>query len=162
MSKLFKCCFGKRNIQSLKKLRDITYADTQIYNPEITKGKVIKVYDGDTITIATQLPYHKSPFYRFSIRLLGIDCPEIRTSNKIEKEVATIARQRVEELIYNKIVTIENIQKEKYSRILATVKYKNKDISDILLKERLAVPYNGKTKICPENWMSYWKNGYMD
>ena len=38
-------------------LETITYKDTIIFKPAITSGKVIKVYDGDTITIATKMPY---------------------------------------------------------------------------------------------------------
>jgi hypothetical protein len=35
--------------------------------PPVTGGKVIKVYDGDTITIATTLPYPDSPLYKFRV-----------------------------------------------------------------------------------------------
>lgn len=47
----------------------------------------MKVYDGDTITIATRLGGTGS-LYRFSVRLLAIDTPEKRTKNKEEKEIA--------------------------------------------------------------------------
>uniref|UniRef100_A0A6C0BXJ5 Uncharacterized protein n=1 Tax=viral metagenome TaxID=1070528 RepID=A0A6C0BXJ5_9ZZZZ len=40
--------------------------------PPITEGRVIKCYDGDTITIAAFLPYKASPLYKFSVRLAGI------------------------------------------------------------------------------------------
>jgi len=33
--------------------------------PPIKHGRVIKVYDGDTITVAARMPYPKSPLYRF-------------------------------------------------------------------------------------------------
>lgn len=60
-----------------KYLETINYVDTIPFVPPITSGKVIKVYDGDTITIASKLPYDHSPIYRFSVRLLGIDSPEM-------------------------------------------------------------------------------------
>jgi len=162
MSRLFKCCFGNSGKKSLKsELKSIEYKDTQLYIPEIKYGKVIKVYDGDTITIASRLPYKTSPYYRFSIRLQGIDCPELRTDNYIEKEVADIAKQYVHNLVYGKIVTLENCKIEKYGRILADVIYKKKSISDMLLKARLAVPYDGKSKISPSNWMQYYHYGYL-
>ena len=58
-------------------LEEVNYEDTIPFIPPITHGKVIKVYDGDTITIAALLPYENSKLYRFSVRINGIDCPEI-------------------------------------------------------------------------------------
>ena len=37
--------------------------------PPITSGRVIKCYDGDTITVASYLPYNKSNLYKFSVRI---------------------------------------------------------------------------------------------
>ena len=34
-------------------LEDCTYKNTDVYVPNITRGKVVKCYDGDTVTIAT-------------------------------------------------------------------------------------------------------------
>ena len=50
-------------------LPTIEWKDTQAFIPPICEGQVIKVYDGDTITIAAKLPYNDSLLYRFSIRL---------------------------------------------------------------------------------------------
>ena len=47
------------------------------FEPDIQCGKVIKVYDGDTIAIASK-PYDKHPVYKFLVRLNGIEAPEIR------------------------------------------------------------------------------------
>ena len=38
-------------------LDTIDYKDTIPFIPPITTGKVIKVYDGDTLTLASKLPY---------------------------------------------------------------------------------------------------------
>ena len=59
-------------------LDSISYNDTTPFVYPIRYGKVIKVYDGDTITIAARLPNTDGPIYRFSVRLNGIDTPEIR------------------------------------------------------------------------------------
>ena len=48
---------------------DIKWEDTTEFTFPITGGKVIKVYDGDTITIASKLPYNESPIYRLHVRL---------------------------------------------------------------------------------------------
>jgi endonuclease YncB( thermonuclease family) len=72
----------------------------------IEKGIVIKVYDGDTITIASKLPYRDSKLYRFSVRLNGIDCPEIKGKTAQEKQCAQIAKQEMSDLVLNKMVTL--------------------------------------------------------
>ena len=45
----------------------IKWEDTVEFTFPITGGKVIKVYDADTITIATRLPFKDSPLYRLSV-----------------------------------------------------------------------------------------------
>ena len=137
---------------------NITYKDTIPFIPPITEGKVVKVYDGDTITVATKLPYENSPYYRFSVRLKGIDCPEIKTKNKDEKECATLARDYLRDLLMDKMIILKEVELEKYGRILAYVYYEEKNVSDMLCEKRLAVKYDGGTKQCPENWMEYYKN----
>ena len=73
---------------------DIKWEDTVEFTFPITGGRVIKVYDADTITIASKLPYDASPMYRLSVRLNGIDTPEIKGKgvSDEEKESAKAAR----------------------------------------------------------------------
>ena len=53
--------------------------DLPLFIPPLKTGKVIKVYDGDTITIASRVPgLYNSPIYKFSVRLNGIDSPEMK------------------------------------------------------------------------------------
>ena len=139
-------------------MENVTYKDTIPFIPPITEGKVVKVYDGDTITVATKLPYENSPYYRFSVRLKGIDCPEIRTKNKDEKECATLARDYLRNILMDKMVILKEVELEKYGRILAHVYFNDCNISDTLCEKRLAVKYDGGTKQCPDNWMEYYKN----
>lgn len=129
--------------------------------PQLTEGIVIKVYDGDTITIVSKLPYDSSPLYKFSIRINNIDCPEIRGSNDDEKTCASLAKKRVSDLILNKKVEIRNIGTEKYGRVLADVLIDGEDIGTILVNERLALRYDGGTKSRPVSWMNYYQNGNM-
>jgi micrococcal nuclease len=139
-------------------MENITYKNTIPFIPPITEGKVVKVYDGDTITVATKLPYENSPYYRFSVRLKGIDCPEIKTKNKDEKECAILARDFLRDLLMDKMVVLKDVELEKYGRILAYVYYEDQHVSDMLCENRLAVKYDGGTKQCPTNWMDYYKN----
>ena len=140
----------------------IDYNDTCIFIPPITNGQVIKVYDGDTITIASTLPYPESPLYRFQVRLNGIDCPEIKSKNEDEKEIAIIARKEIENLVMDKIVTLKNLQNEKYGRILADVYIEDIHLNSHLLSKKLAVVYSGQTKQSPQNWKKYYFTGQYD
>ncbi len=127
---------------SISYLTDASWENTQTFIPPITSGKVIKVYDGDTITIASKLPHDNSPVYRFSVRLLGIDTPEIKGSSAQEKDLAKKARDALSAQILGKIVYLENIGIEKYGRILATVFYEDLNVNQWMLDQKYAVPYN--------------------
>jgi len=83
---------GHNIINTISYLDNINYKDTLAFIPPVKFGKVIKVYDGDTITIAARLPFEGSPIYRFSVRLAGIDSAEIKGGSKNETEIAKIAR----------------------------------------------------------------------
>ena len=45
--------------------KDIDYTTAVPFVPPVDSGYVIKVYDGDTITIASKLPYASSLLYKF-------------------------------------------------------------------------------------------------
>jgi len=162
MFSLFKGLFN-RSKTSLSYLMDVKYEDTVEFTFPITEGKVIKVYDADTITIASKLPYNESPIYRLSVRLNGIDAPEIRGKDITEEEkvAAQLARDYVSNLILNKYIRLENIQTEKYGRILADVFVDEIHLNELLIKERYAVKYDGGHKIKPSSWLKYKETGEM-
>ena len=139
----------------------INWKDTIEFVAPIEKGIVIKVYDGDTITIASKLPYETSPLYRFSVRLNGIDCPEIKSKDENEKECAKIAKKEMNDLIINKMVILKNVQTEKYGRILADVYIGDLHLNQYLIEKRLAVTDYGGTKMKPTDWMNYYCKGEM-
>lgn len=140
---------------------DIKWEDTVEFTFPIQGGRVIKVYDGDTITIASKLPFYDSPLYRLSVRLNSIDTPEIKGKNEDEKKAAKIARDALSSLILNKYVTLKNIQSEKYGRILADVYLDDLWLNEWMIKERYAVKYDGGTKLSPTSWIKYRVTGEL-
>jgi endonuclease YncB( thermonuclease family) len=140
---------------------DIKIEDTVEFTFPIKSGRVIKCYDADTITIASKLPYDASPLYRLSVRLNGIDAPEIKGKCAEEKEVAKEARDFVSNLVLNKVIRLENVESEKYGRILADVYLGDVHLNELLLKERYAVKYDGGTKLKPVSWLRYKNTGNM-
>ena len=145
----FKCCFSSSQIR---------LQDTIKFIPQIKKCTVVSVYDGDTITIASRLPFRNSPIYRWSLRIYGIDCPEMKSCNKQEKEIAIIAKQTLEHKILHKQVILENIKYDKYGRLLANVFLNKEDISQMMIDKKLAIPYFGKKKDPPKCWKIYYNS----
>jgi endonuclease YncB( thermonuclease family) len=134
--------------------------DLPLFIPPLKGGKVIKVYDGDTITIASRVPgLNKSPIYKFSVRLNGIDTPEMKGKNEEEKEIAVKARDALSERIMGKEIRLENVQTEKYGRLLCEVYLGNDHLNKWMIDERYALKYDGGTKIIPESWKKYHEKG---
>ena len=137
-------------------LDHVEYKDTVVFRPHITHGKVIKVYDGDTITIATRLPNDKT-IYRFSVRLRGIDSPEIHGKTENEKALAVKSRDALSQLVYHKIIVLQNVEYEKYGRLLADIYLLGQEtkptINQWMLDQKYAVPYDGGTKMIPKEWV---------
>jgi endonuclease YncB( thermonuclease family) len=129
-----------------KVIDPIQWNECQPFVPPIPSGIVIKVYDGDTITVAAQLPYPESPLYRFSVRLLGIDAPEIKGKTEEEKAAAHKAQEALESLILQKTVRLENRSQEKYGRLLADVYLGDIHINRWLLENGYAKAYDGGKK----------------
>jgi len=105
----------------------INWSDTCPFIFPIREGQVIKVYDGDTITIAAYMPYADgaSPLFRFSVRLNGIDTPE---------------------KLMHHVVSLKNVQTEKYGRILADVYLGDLHVNQWMLDNNYAVKYDGGKK----------------
>lgn len=146
-------------------LEDSNWKNTVEFVPLVTNGKVIKVYDCDTITIATKIPYltilnESNIMYRFHVRLLGIDTPEMKSKNEDEKIIAHLAQKSLSDLILNKNVTLKNTSLDKYGRILANVYTENGiELSNWAISNRYAVSYDGGTKNSPKSWSEYYKSG---
>ena len=134
-------------------MENIHWNDTIEFTYPITGGHVIKVYDGDTITIASKMPYENSPLFRFNVRLNGIDTPEIKSKNENEKILAKKARDSLSQLIMNKHVTLQNVKNEKYGRILADVYLGELHLNKWMIDQSFGVAYDGKTKQAPLYWI---------
>jgi len=149
---LLSCCGCLTNQNVDDALSNADWLNTVPFVPPVTSGKVIKVYDGDTITIASKLPFPDSPIYKFPVRLLGIDCPEIKGSTETEKKLAKTARDALSTRINGKIVLLKNVSTEKYGRLLADVYIDGENMNQWMLANNYAVKYDGGTKSSPDIW----------
>jgi len=113
--------------------------------------KVLDIYDGDTITLA--FIFHNN-IYKKRCRIEGVDCAEIKSKNKEEKEIANKCKKFLTELVLNKLVFVEFSSKnDKYGRLLAKIYLLNgESLTDILINSNFGYAYNGKTKLDFEDW----------
>ena len=103
-------------------------------------------YDGDTCyVIAPSLP---ESLQKMSIRILGIDTPEIRGACTEEKELALEGREVANNLFRNaEKIEFRGYKWDKYGgRILTDVYIDNQNYAELLMMAGLARPYYGGTK----------------
>lgn len=100
---------------------------------------VIKVYDGDTITVKMLNSGDK-----YKVRLIGIDTPELKDNKHGKKSpYASLCKKYLSDLILNKDIELEcDVQRfDRYNRLLAYVYYKGEMVNLKMLKEGYAKLY---------------------
>ena len=83
--------------------------ETVVFIPPIKKGRVVQIYDVNTLIIATKIPEVSNKTYRFTIDIKGIKVPSTRSRNKYEKRFAKEAREYLNTFCLNDIVELRNI-----------------------------------------------------
>ena len=112
----------------------------------VTVSEVTSIYDGDTFR-ANIKEYPEIIGYRIGIRVNGIDTPEMRGKCQKEKDLARKAKQfSVAHLRSAKRIELRNMKRGKYFRIVADVYVDQQNLGDLLIKNSLAVPYDGGHK----------------
>jgi endonuclease YncB( thermonuclease family) len=155
--------------QSRNQLAECSFQTTPAFTLEnnVYTAKVVDIYDGDTVTCAFKL---FDNYYKFTVRLYGIDTCELKSKNR---EQALRARMRLYELVTKTsskdidpgiprnnlrtllkgsecIVLLKCGKFDKYGRLLGTLYATTIDESsfnEILIAEKLAYPYYGDKKM---------------
>ena len=116
------------------------------------KVNILKVVDGDTVDVDIDLGFG-SWLRNERVRIVGIDCPESRTSDRIEKVFGEAAKQRLTSLLSSEAILISQVSKMgenmkgKFGRILCDFRTINDQVvSTTLMEEGHAVAYNGGDK----------------
>lgn len=134
-------------------------------------ARLVNVHDGDTVTVIAEV--FPSRVFKFNVRLIGIDAPEITSSNPEIKKMAEIVRLRLLCLLTNEknlisdhltrsqmihlleqktnIVFVRCKTTDKYGRILAEISVTEHlpHVGLVLLQEGLVRPYDGEAKDIP-------------
>lgn len=114
--------------------------------------KVLKVVDGDTVDVDIDLGF--GVWLRNErVRIMGIDTPESRTKDPVEKLFGLASKHRLEELLGEYSVLRTQVAKDgtdmkgKFGRILGDfVDDGGRFISKVLSEEGHCVPYFGGSK----------------
>lgn len=113
---------------------------------------LVKVVDGDTVDVDIDLGFN-IVLRDERVRIVGIDTPESRTSDSIEKLFGLAAKRRVYDLLKDggKLVTSENKKGEdmrgKFGRVLGDFRTNDgRMLTEILTGEGHCVPYYGGSK----------------
>lgn len=117
------------------------------------RANLIKVVDGDTVDVDIDLGFGVW-LKDERVRIAGIDTPESRTSDKVEKLFGLAAKKRVQELLAEKVVLKTFAAKDgedmkgKFGRILGDFYVGNdkKLLTEVMIDEGHAVPYHGQSK----------------
>ncbi len=110
----------------------------------LSPDQIVEVYDGDTFKI--DLPSQHPLFGDdISVRVLGIDTPELKGSSDEVKALAYKAKNRTQELLSDsKTIELKNPQRDKYFRVLAEVWIDGESLGEKLKSEELAKEYDGE------------------
>ena len=129
---------------------------TANYKDEIKDFIIIKVIDGanspqkrDTFVINIEnVPdvFGKE----IAVRIRGIDTPELNDKREEIRKISIQAKEELERLLYsgNKII-LYDLGRDKYFRLLASVKVGNIDVAEYMINRGLAKSYNGGAKLKP-------------
>jgi len=121
------------------------------------KCKLVKIVDGDTVDVDIDLGFGVW-MKDERVRIMGIDTPESRTRDKVEKQFGLAAKKRLKELLGKSAVLKTQVNRDgedmrgKFGRVLGdfNVYDSNKDswrpVTEILVEEGHAVAYFGGSK----------------
>ncbi len=114
----------------------------------IFSRKVIEVIDGDTVRIDMQDESDLISNLGYTIRIAGIDAPEIEGNSECEKQIGLIAKDFLKKILFNdRQVKIINPKWDKYGgRILADIETDGVLVSKLMIDNGLAITYKGKKK----------------
>ena len=152
----------RENIEKFKikrNLKKCTTSDIDKFSLDgrIYQCRVADIYDADTITVLISM---KGELVKYSVRIWGIDAPEMKPKNseseeakQAEKKAAKRSRNRLMQLLLNdesikldtdykrseirdicqstsKIHMLECMEFDKYGRLLGKIKVKNNNIKE--------------------------------
>ncbi len=143
--------FGRSWVLSLLLLATPAAASSPCVIPGPVPAEYISAYDGDTVTVRAWIwPGHS---VETSVRVRGIDTPEIRGRCEAEKLAAIKARDHVRMLLQEAAdVALAEIAPDKYGgRVVARLLINGEDFALLMLAAGHGRAYDGQARAgwCP-------------
>ncbi len=112
---------------------------------DLVTATVTSVYDGDTFSVEAEI--WPGLIWTGSVRVRGVDTPEIRGECDDERLMALLARDYVAGLTFDPVMLVD-VDGDKYGgRVGATVLLADgTDLADLLIAEGLGRAYDGGTR----------------
>ena len=114
--------------------------------------KILKVVDGDTVDVDIDLGFGVT-LKDERVRIMGIDTPESRTKDKVEKLFGKASKHRLESLLGEIAILKTQINKDgedmkgKFGRVLGDfVTEDGRMATEVMIDEGHCVPYFGGSK----------------
>lgn len=120
-------------------------AFTQTQSSSFYKVKLGRVIDGDTFKVYLACSY-KLFCSSVSVRVRGIDTPELRSKDEAVKQKAREARAFTKAFLEGGKIRLKDCTKDKYFRLLCDVTVDGKSLASALLEAGLAKEYDGGEK----------------
>lgn len=120
---------------------------SKTYYDNITNFEIVKVRDGDTFIINVKnIPDVFGD--EIAVRIRGIDTPELKDEREEIRKISIQAKEELEKLFASgKKIVLYNLGRDKYFRLLASVKVGDIDVAEYLIKKGLAKKYDGGKKV---------------
>lgn len=116
------------------------------------RARINRVVDGDTVDVDIELGFN-IVLTGERVRIMGIDTPESRTSDEVEKLFGKASKYRLQELLGEVAVLRTQVEKDgddakgKFGRILGDfVAPDGRMVTEVLIEEGHCVPYFGGSK----------------
>jgi micrococcal nuclease len=109
-------------------------------------AEVVRVVDGDTVEVEAQIWLGQR--VQVSVRLRGVDTPELRGRCDAERQAAAKARARLTELVGGGAVQLADVGYDKFGgRVLARMRNaRGRDLGEALIADGLARAYDGRAR----------------
>ena len=119
--------------------------------------KIVRVIDGDTVDVDIDLGFDVW-LRNERVRIMGIDTPESRTRDLVEKQFGLAAKERLKSLLGESTVLRTQVSKKgeemkgKFGRILGdfdaydVINDAWRPVTEIMIEEGHAVKYRGQNK----------------
>ena len=108
------------------------------------KVSVVKVVDGDTVDVDIDLGFGMS-YKKQRVRMLGIDTPESRTRDLVEKKFGKASKKHLKDILEQGGIQLVSHDKGKFGRILGElfIGDSSYSINQQMIDEHHAVAYTG-------------------